>query len=122
MRDFPAFLVTLSFDKSDENRVTVAFTFAVEALKKGHTAGLVLLIEGVRVAEQGHVDTIDIGAPFRPVKELLDEFLALGGKLYICAACLHHNHVENLMPEAIVITGPDIVDFYMNAKSVAQFN
>lgn len=82
----PDFLVTLSFAKDNVAHVTVAFTTAVGAQSKGHSAAVLLLVDGVHVGRKGYVDDIDVGPPFRPVKELMDEFFQNGGSLQACAA------------------------------------
>ncbi|MTV47929.1 sulfur reduction protein DsrE [Heliobacillus mobilis] len=119
-----SFVVTLGFNNNNENYVTVALTVALAAQKKGEQACLLLLVDGVHLGKEGYVDDINIGEPFRPVRDLLADFLASGGQLKICGACLHHNKIANdeLLTSAEIITGSDIVDLLNNAKSTLQLN
>jgi len=80
MAGFPEFVITLSFNKNSEGRITLAFTLGVAAVDKGLKTAMVLLIDGVHVARQGYVDDVDIGEPFLPVKDLMEVYLELGAK------------------------------------------
>lgn len=124
MSESPSFVVTLGYNKNNENNVTVAFTTALGAIRKGHKTAIILLVEGVYVATRGYVDSIDIGAPFRPVKDLMAEYLQNGGMIKVCVACFKHNNIpENaLIKEAEVITLPDVIDLLDNAKTTLQLN
>lgn len=78
-------LITLTAHESDENNVTIAFTMGVKSLEKGHDTEILLLSDGVHLAEKGYADRIDIGSPFEPIKDLLGTYLAEGGKLKVCS-------------------------------------
>lgn len=112
------FVSTLYDGKSNPNKVTVAFTMGVNALKKGHSATIILMVEAVELGIPGATEGMDIGAPFEPVSKLLNEFRKLGGQVAICGSCLIHNGFtkEQMDPEFGIITAPDVIDFVMNAK------
>ena len=67
MPDYPQFVITLAHNKSNPKQVTLAFTLGLKGLEKGHSTAIVLLLDGVQVAQLGHVDHIDVGEPFLPV-------------------------------------------------------
>ena len=117
-----AFVATLFDDRSNPGKVTVAVMMAMNAARKGHRATLVLMVEAVKLAVPGGVEGIDIGAPFKPVKELLETFLSLGGKVVACASCLEHNHLtrEQLDPRVGVVTAPEVIDLLMGAQGSLQ--
>ncbi len=113
---------TLFDNESNANKVTVAFTMANRALAAGHSAALVLMVDAVHLVCPGKVDGIDIGAPFKPVKPLLEAFLEKGGDILVCDACLAHN---NINPDAVdtrfkKINADDVVALVMNAKGSLQ--
>lgn len=124
MSKSPSFVVTLGYSKNNENNVTVAFTAALGAIQKGHKTAIILLVDGVHVATRGYVDSIDIGAPFRPVKDLMAEYLQNGGMIKVCSACLKHNHIaeDTLLREAEVINLPDVIDLLDDAQTTLQLN
>ena len=84
MANSPDFVVTLSFGKNNEYQVTTAFTIALAALGKGRNTALVLMADGAHVGRKGYVDDIDVGEPFRPVGEMIRDFLQEGGKILAC--------------------------------------
>ncbi|HLS20528.1 MAG TPA: DsrE family protein [Bacillota bacterium] len=117
-------LITLTAHERDANNVTIAFTVGVKTLEKGHQAEVLLLSDAVHLAEKDYADKIDIGAPFEPVKKLMDTFLENGGKLNVCYSCMEHNGVaeENLIDGANVVTADYLVDSMLNAKKTLQLN
>lgn len=119
----PADFVATIFDgKSNPAKVTVAFTMALNALNKGHSAIILLMVEAVELGLPGAVDGMDIGKPFAPVRDLLADFRAKGGRIGICASCMTHNGftAEQMVPEYEIITAPDVVDALMAAGGSLQ--
>ena len=117
-----AFVATIFDGKSNPNKVTVAFTMALNALKKGHSATIILMVEAVELGKPGATDGMDIGAPFEPVSDLLEKYRAAGGKIAICGACMKHNGMsaEDMDPAYEIITAPDVIDLLMNAEGSLQ--
>lgn len=117
-------LITLTAHERDSNNVTIAFTMGNVALDKGHKVEIMLLSDAVHLASKGYADKIDIGAPFKPIKELLGPFLEKGGVLKVCSACMQHNGVkeDSLVDGAIIINAGDVIDGLMNAKKSLQLN
>lgn len=117
-------LVTLTQHERDSNNVTIAFTMGLKAAQKGYDVELILLSDAVHLASKGYADKIDIGKPFEPIAKLLPEFLAAGGKLKVCSACMIHNEVEEntLVQGSEIINADYVVDAVMNAKKSLQLN
>jgi len=84
----PDLLITLTAHERDANNVTIAFTMANKALEKGHQPEIMLLSDAVHIGEKGYADKIDIGAPFKPIGELMKSYLEQGGRLSVCGACM----------------------------------
>lgn len=118
------FLITLTAHESDENNVTIAFTMGVKALEKGYNVEIILLSNAVHLAEKGYASRIDIGAPFEPIENLLATYLAEGGKLKVCSACMEHNKVarDSIINGAEIIQADDVIDAIMNSKKSLQLN
>ena len=118
------FVITLSFNKNSEGRVTLAFTLGVAAVDKGLKTTIVLLVDGVHIARKGYADDIDIGEPFLPVKDLLEVYLEHGGEIAVCGSCWRFNHIadDERMQQVKMITAGDVVDLLMNARSSVQLN
>ncbi len=114
------------FDNSESNpsKITLAFTMAGVALKKGHSASVILMVDAVHLALPNALDNVDIGAPFDPAKDLLEAFIEKGGNVLVCGACMEHNGVEEsaIDKRFTKISGDDVVELLMNAKGSLQLN
>ncbi|MGQ3675124.1 DsrE family protein [Xanthobacter sp. TB0139] len=116
------FVATIFDGKSNPNKVTVAFTMALNALNKGHSAIILLMVEAVELGKPGATDGMDIGKPFAPVSEMLEKFLAGGGRIAVCGSCMIHNGLtaEEMVPGYEIITASDVVDLLMASKGSLQ--
>lgn len=82
------FCVTLKHCRTDGDKATVAFVVANAALGSEKETLVFLSTDGVWAAVEGEAEKIDEGAPFAPLKDLVDKFIAGGGKIYVCAPCI----------------------------------
>lgn len=116
------FVSTLFDGHSNTDKVTIAFTMAVNALLKGHSATIILMAKSVELGKPDAMRDINIGPPFKPVAELLDTFLAEGGRVAVCSSCLLHAGFspEDMDPQYPIINAPDVVDLLMGAKGSLQ--
>ena len=116
------FVVTLFEGAGNPNNLTVAVVMALNAVKQGHSATIILMVEAVELGKPGATKGIDIGAPFAEVSGQLEEFLSLGGQVCICNACLLHNGFtpEDMDSRFELINAPDVVTLLMNAKGSLQ--
>nr|WP_319251350.1 DsrE family protein [uncultured Celeribacter sp.] len=112
------FVATIFDGHSNPGKVTVAFTMALNALKMGHSAIVLLMVEGVELGKPGATADMDIGKPFEPVADLLAAYREAGGRIGICGACMIHNgfSAEEMDPDYEIITAPDVVTLMMEAK------
>lgn len=117
-----AFVATLFDERNNPDKVTVAFTMGNKALEKGHTATVILMAQAVHLGKPGQADGLDIGAPFKPVPDLLAGFLEKGGTVAVCKSCMEHNGLSpaDLDPRFPVITADDVIDLMMGATGSLQ--
>lgn len=123
--NYPSFLITLTAHESNPNNVTIAFTMGLNAVNKGHDTGVLLLSDAVHLVKLGYADSIDIGAPFEPVKKVLHEFIANGGRIMVCSACMQHNGISTedpLLKGIEVVNAGDVIDIFAEAKTSLQLN
>ena len=118
------FVSNLFDDTSNPSKITVGLTMAVKALEKGHSASVILFIDAVKLAKPNALDSVDIGAPFKPAKDLLEKFIEQGGNVLVCGACMEHNGIKEseIDPRFEVINGGDVVDLMMGAKGSLQLS
>ncbi len=125
MANMTDFVGTL-FDNSETNpsKITLAFTMAGVALKKGHSATVILMVDAVHLAKPNALDGVNIGDPFEPAGELLETFIEKGGQVLVCGACMKHGGVDEseIDKRFEVISGDDVVELLMNAKGSLQLN
>lgn len=115
--------VTVLFEgPSNPAKVTVGFVMAVNALARGHSSTLVLMVEGVKLGLPGATDGLAAGHPFAPVSELLAKFLAQGGRVALCASCLEHFGYgpADVVPGYEIITAGEVVDLLTAARGSLQ--
>jgi len=116
------FVTTLFDDRKNPSKVTVGFVMAMNAAKKGHQTTVILMLDAVRLGVPDGVDGIDVGLPFKPVRELLEALLAAGGKIVACASCLEHAKLTRaqLDPRFGVVSAPEVIDLLMGAQGTFQ--
>jgi predicted peroxiredoxin len=82
------FCVSITHGPQDGDKATVGFVVANAALGSEKDTMVFLSTDAALLAKQGEAEKINEGAPFAPLKELMDKFLAAGGKLLVCSPCL----------------------------------
>ncbi len=80
-------IVMLTSGREDRGkRATLAFSAACSALAMGGETQVFLVGDGVHWGYEGHTNDIQ-HAGFPPLKELMGEFIELGGQVYVCSTC-----------------------------------
>ena len=116
------FVVTLFEGKENPDNLTVAVVMALNAIKQGHSATIILMVKAVALGQPGTANGVDIGAPFPEVGGQLEAFLDLGGQVCVCNSCMEHNgfRPEQMDPRYVLINAPDVVSLLMGAKGSLQ--
>ncbi|HZL72832.1 MAG TPA: DsrE family protein [Planctomycetota bacterium] len=106
------FCVTLSFAKDNTDKATVAFVVANAAVASEKETLVFLSIEGVRLSQKGAADDIREEG-FAPLKELMDNFVKAGGKIWVCSPCFKKRGLNeaNLIAGATIVGGAKLVEF-----------
>ena len=107
------FCVSITNSHKNTDTCTVGFVVANAALGSDKDTVAFLSTDGVWAAVQGEAEKINEGAPFAPLKELIDKFLANGGKILVCAPCLKKRGIEDskLIEGATPVGGATLVEF-----------
>ena len=106
------FCVSLTHAREDSDRATVAFVVANAAVASDQETVVFLSTEAVRLSQRGYAD--DIAEPgFAPLKELMDKFVAAGGKVWVCSPCFKKRSLDEagLIAGATVLGGAKLVEF-----------
>jgi predicted peroxiredoxin len=106
------FCVSLTHAKDNADKATVAFVVANAAVASEKETLVFLSTEAVRLAAAGYADEIHEPG-FQPLKKLMDEFAANGGKIYVCSPCFKKRALDEtrLVPGATIVGGAKLVEF-----------
>ena len=106
------FCVTLTCAQDNPDRATVAFVVANAAVGSEQETVVFLSVEGVRLAVKGNADGI-AESGFAPLRDLMANFVAGGGKIYVCSPCFKKRGLDEtaLVPGAVIVGGAKLVEF-----------
>ncbi|MEZ5962824.1 MAG: DsrE family protein [Planctomycetota bacterium] len=112
------FCVTITECKTNPDKATVGFVVANAAVGSEKDTMVFLSADGVWAAVASTVEEIRAGTPFAPLKELVDKFLANGGKLLVCSPCMKKREIteDMLVPGASVAGGAALVEWLSNGS------
>lgn len=107
------FCVSITQSKSEGDMATVGFVVANAALGSEKQTMVFLSADGVWAAVRGEYEQIEVGAPFAPLRELVDKFVAGGGQVLVCTPCLKKRGIEadRLIAGATPAGGAALVEF-----------
>ena len=88
----------------NSEKAHMPFVMAIAAMAMDIKTTIVLQGAGVYMAKKGYVDSMPSGGGFPPAKQLLQDFLELGGKLKVCGPCIKERHIE----ESDLVNGTEI--------------
>ena len=120
MADKLVFVVTHADEKED--KATIPFALGNSALAMDAEAIIILQSTGVFLGRKDYARHVH--APgFPPLEQLMKIFQEEGGKLYACEPCMRARNMtaDDLLDGIEVVSGPTLVDFYLDAKSVAVY-
>jgi uncharacterized protein len=106
------FCVSITHAKDNGDKATVGFVVANAALGSGKETVVFLSTEGVRLAVDGYAAEINEEG-FAPLKQLMGDFSANGGTLYVCSPCFKKRGLDEskLVPGAAIVGGAKLVEF-----------
>jgi uncharacterized protein len=106
------FCVSLTCAHDNPDRATVAFVVAGAAAASDKEALVFLSTEGVRLAIKGAADSIHESG-FSPLKDLMANFVAAGGKIFVCSPCFKKRGLDEtaLTAGAVLVGGAKLVEF-----------
>ena len=106
------FCVSLTHAKNDTDKATVAFVIANASIASDKDTLVFLSIEGVRLCQKGYTDDIHEEG-FAPLKDLMENFVKAGGKIYVCSPCFKKRGLDgdNVVDGAIIAGGAKLIEF-----------
>ncbi|MBP7127619.1 DsrE family protein [Myxococcota bacterium] len=103
-------MIVLTTGKQDRGtRATLAFSWGCAALAMGQRVALYLTMDGTVWAVQGSDRGVAVSG-FEPLGEYVEQFLALGGEILVCAPCSeYYCSLDGIQPGAILRQGTSLV-------------
>lgn len=116
------FCVSLTSAKNDTDKATVAFVVANAALASNQETLVFLSTEAVRLAVKGYADEIHEEG-FAPLKQLMDNYIAGGGQLFVCSPCFKKRALDEtqLVDGALIVGGAKLVEFLAQGAASLSF-
>ena len=117
------FCVTITECKNNGDKATVGFVVANAALGSDKDTMVFLSTDGVWAAEKNAAAEINEGEPFKPLAELVTNFLAAGGKIAVCAPCCKKRGItqEDLFEGAQIAGGAFLVEWMSNGAPTITY-
>ena len=78
----------------DPEKAAMPFVMACAALAMEIKATIILQGKGVYLAQKGYIDKMLPAGGFPPMKELLTDFMELGGELKVCVPCIKSRNID----------------------------
>jgi uncharacterized protein len=115
-------LINCTHGREDAERATLPFVVGNVAASADQDVVVLLTIEGVRIATQGYADAISKEG-FQPLKDVVQSFIANGGKVWACGACAKPRGIgpSDLIPGAQIVTAANVVELLMSGASSLSF-
>jgi uncharacterized protein len=104
-------LIHCSHGKEDAERAILPFIVGNVAVTADQQATIFLTVEGVRLATKGYAEQVNKEG-FTPLKEIMESFIANGGKIWACGACTKPRGITeaDLIKGAQIVTAANLVE------------
>jgi predicted peroxiredoxin len=106
----------------DPERATLPFVHANGALAMDVEAVVVLMGSAVMLARKGCMNHVFAGG-MPPLKKLVDDFLAQGGRLLLCTPCINFRQIgeSELIEEAKPIAAAVFTSEVLSANAILNY-
>jgi predicted peroxiredoxin len=106
------FCVSITHAKDNTDKATVGFVVANAAAASDKETLVFLSIEATRLSQKGYADSIHEEG-FASLKELMENFVKAGGKIFVCSPCFKKRKLDenNLVSGAVIVGGAKLVEF-----------
>ncbi|MEZ5263531.1 MAG: DsrE family protein [Acidimicrobiales bacterium] len=116
------FCVSITHARNDTDKATVGFVVANAAAGSDQETMVFLSTEGVWLAQAGYADDIHEDG-FAPLKELMTNFAAAGGKVFVCSPCCKKRGIDEsqLIEGATIVGGAKLVEWLANGSPCVSY-
>ncbi len=117
------FCVTITHCKTDPDKATLGFVVANAAQGSEKETMVFLSSDGVYCAVPDEMAKINEGAPFAPLKDLVEKFIKAGGRIYVCTPCMKKRGIaeSSLIEGATPAGGAALVEWLANGSPAVAY-
>ena len=110
-------LLHCTHGKEDAERAILPFIVGNVAVTAEQQATVFLTVEGVWLATKGYAEGVNKEG-FTPLKEIMNSFVANGGKIWACGACTKPRGITeaDLIEGAKIVTAANLVEELVNGS------
>jgi len=103
-------------------KATIPYVMATAAMASDVETVMILQSNAVVLAKQGEAEKV-VASGFMPVKQLIETFIEMGGKLLLCSPCLKERNIskEELIVGSEIIAAGTVISEVMSATSVLTY-
>lgn len=106
MQAQPEKLVIVASRGHDDERATVSWTIANGGLTAGLQVTMFMVSSAIDLIRKGAADHVRMNPFDPPMKELIESFVARGGKILVCPPCAKvRGYTEDDLIEGVTIVG-----------------
>jgi predicted peroxiredoxin len=108
-------LINCAYGKNNPEEATVAFVAANATVTRSTATAVFLSSDAVRLVTPDYTDGIQAEG-YEPLKDLMNQFLEAGGKLWVCPACAKARGMtqDDLIDGATIDGVPTMLEFLDN--------
>ncbi len=122
MSDNEKLVIITTVGSENPEKATLPFVLATAAQASDVEVVIIMQESAVTIAKRGEAEKI-VAKELMPLKELLDNYIEMGGKLNLCSPCLKSRGIpkEDLINGSVIIAAGTVVSEVMSAKSVITY-
>ncbi|HPI70460.1 MAG TPA: DsrE family protein [Tenuifilaceae bacterium] len=115
-------IVIVTEGPDNQEKATIPFVMATAAQSMDVDVTIILQAEGVLLVKKGVSENVNASG-FMPLKQLLDTFIELNGKLLVCTPCAKSRGISenDLIEGSKLIAAGTVISESLNANAVLSY-
>ncbi len=115
-------MVSITHAKDNRDKATIGFVVANAAAASGVETVVFLSSEAVHLSQQGYSDDIHEEG-FKPLKELIESYLANDGQIWVCSPCFTRRGLseDRLVGNALITGAAKAVEFLTGGAACMSY-
>ncbi len=106
----------------NQEKATLPFVIGVAALATDVEVVMILQSAAVMLVKKGIAENVH-SPGLMPMKELITNFIELGGRIQLCSPCIKERHIEpeEILEGAQLVAAGTVVEEVLSAKAVLTY-